>query len=739
MYNVYVPKNPNAIIFKNSKFRFNYSTDLIKNNFKLLNSNLYAVEWINYFAASFNMDNIEDFKDYQKIILFDNDKQEYYCFNVDKVVFNSANRTNVTVYLELDVWFELSKINNWSVNCRVNFSNLEKHTITKEGVVNKTTFNTLEGIDSFMVFKSIEKFTETGDIGLLCKDIVAKPYYDSDGDINPYFKIPIFDNGRMTSVTPGEGIWFVASDFYDVNNSYYSTAGNIIKYTKLFFPNSNKFTDYSFRYENVPMYFSNNLTGIMRLGLVKYKINKDDNIYRYGLDYSIICERANVENLYYIEDKFLPGGDYWENPQSDLNESNFLERWKRKIPIDRNSDDRWSNGDINAIKLFDRFLSKETGASGYVDWVFCYGWLTDYRTNNAIDGSKQDAFADCNGFTPTFEKIKFKESKNYWDYKINCSTEFNKITIQSCFSSFDIDSWNYYINNNELGVFFYEYMCPTPNNYVKISFGSKIETGEWLDTNNYYLKDVTATGMIKTNGWYDYLYSNASQYQVAASYASSMYDVTQQQNKLAKKQAIASAVINGLTGGIGGAVGGAITGGKTAGAGGAVAGAVIGGATGLASGITNGIFGVQATELNNKKNLLTAQNSIDSLNALQTDLSNQTNLTYSNVDYQNAMKLKGYSTSYNYIIRYQISDLVIDSLKLHFFMYGWSIKLNDTITSVDLTREFNYFELSNCIYENVPLILQNALSELLENGVWVMTLNDYSNITNLKDMNGWSE
>ena len=73
MYKIYIPKNPNSIIFKDYKFRFFHNENFVQTHFKLFDNNEYAVEWVDYFNAVINLDNVDDFKNFQKLILFDID------------------------------------------------------------------------------------------------------------------------------------------------------------------------------------------------------------------------------------------------------------------------------------------------------------------------------------------------------------------------------------------------------------------------------------------------------------------------------------------------------------------------------------------------------------------------------------------------------------------------------------------------------------------------------------------
>lgn len=156
MYNLMIPKNPNSIIFQDYKFRFFYNEEFINNHFKKLDDNQYALEWVDYINATINLNNVENFDDFSKIIVKGFDKT--YLFTVMSIQFNSADKRNVTLRLELDMIFELSKIDNWAINGTVKYSTFKELTLNENMEVNKNTILNREGITASLFFDNVTSF-----------------------------------------------------------------------------------------------------------------------------------------------------------------------------------------------------------------------------------------------------------------------------------------------------------------------------------------------------------------------------------------------------------------------------------------------------------------------------------------------------------------------------------------------------------------------------------------------------
>ena len=356
-------------------------------------------------------------------------------------------------------------------------------------------------------------------------------------------------------------------------------------------------------------------------------------------------------------------------------------------------------------------------------------------TSQSVVSTKKEKYI-TNLICDQFE-VSLKGDK-YYNFKIHNTEEFVDIMVSSPSANFKIENWSIYQHNNILSLNFYEYPTLQTHSILKIVFNqydSSLE--DFVESKNYMISEPQSSMEIKSTAWFDYLYSNASSYQVAKSYTSSMLDLTRQQNQMNTASSIMS-LVSSIASAPLTALSGAASGVKTGiGAG---AGAALGGLSAATSIASSGLD-IAATQLQNKVSLLSAENAVNQINAQKSDASRQATLDYSAVDYNNALINKTFAiTNGLHFVLYKPIEQDIENYEKFFFMYGWKIGNSYTLEQDQFTRDFEYLEMDNIIYQEVPVIYQSELSDLLKNGVWVFNnQNDYNEINSLYKLNGWEE
>ena len=630
------------------------------------------------------------------------------------IYFNNAHKTNITIHLELDCIYEMSKVNNWKMLTSINYS-------TSKEIMNNNVLTTKENIDCTYFF-NYQQLMHGSQPNVAILNSIQNVSWDetfigkgySFLENSPYFtSIDTFQTNPSKSDSVCSYYVYGASikKMYDENSTNFANAMNSSNTIKIFKP----FT--------LNWGAGVNLTTVDYHQSYKYKTYipfRGSNIYCYSAifdDYQNqklwVLDRTNDKRLGY----YVYGSTNWK---SQVRKQNSYNDWLFYDKI------TWNNFSSYESNNFLKFIFGNSQYGCYFEYGF------NFNSNLTSN--------DLNGIFPTYYKIdlpSYSESiDKYWNWKLKQSSEFNIISLKNGNTSIQLQGWDWFVENNQIKFNIYEYVSQLPTNTLRLNY-----IYENIEQSIGGMFEIASSGVLKTSSWNDYMYTNSSQYQVAKSYADENLKLTKQQNKLNLWSSGLSAVKSVLFGGVAEAIGGAIMGAKAGGAGGAVAGGVVGGVSGKLSSIAESATGLAGTVISSKKSMLDATTAISNLNAQKSDLQRNYTNNYQNVDYSTRLDAKNYlAGSVTAIVESVGNGDFVKNLQYHFFLYGFKTNLNHEISADFFQRDFEYIQCENNIFENVSTILQNEISELLSNGIWIFnSANDFNSKTNIKQCNGWME
>lgn len=751
MYKLLVPKNKSLIFFQNPQFKL-WDVDKVGELLELwgpFENKVYALEWVNLHNAkvSLILPNENTFNDISFLAFKNVETNKIYCFWVDRIEFNSADKKNISLYLTWDIFFD-EVFKNSKVMGYLEQSTLPEYTYyykndavvydkealsIKEGfTIPKTDITYIGKLSFFYPYGNIYHFIKKATNGE-----VALPLKTND---NTNFYL---ENGSTRDLKESNTFYFLPNKTKNygaliASDNLIKTFNSILPKTALFITTTNSVWD--------------EVRDYIRIKGSSLSESEFYNQYTQSVNFNgYTLEGLNLLKTYFFDDSFyLRNG---KNIKVIKHRDNFLKA------AFFNNDEIWLfYKNLTAKKIrTDALILSDNHDAVYLDDY------TDLAVNLSLNGLSRAVWytvfgnirpnIEISNFDygwipenalseiPLFYEEEFKFDLNWkkeYNLKLECSAEHNDIILHSFYGMSKINNFTYFLNKTSFNIFIGETFTLGP---------SGVLTARLFGDNNIINLDPATSAFYKTDKFLDYLFTNGSAFMTSKNYADLNYSFTEQSNKLSKDMAITSlvkSIFGGLTGIGNGVISSASQGFLTGGPVGAIAGGISGGISsgvGAAFGIAGSALSFQQTELNNKIALSNAQQNIDMINAKQEDLSRQSNAVFSNDRAKNSIQF-GYNLDGCKINSVDNGDIVFykwgyskamkETINNHYKMYGWKnnklIEFNNTIKK---SPKFDYVKINNCVVKNTPKIYHDTIINVLNAGVWFcsdLTLEDIYNI-----------
>lgn len=778
MYQILIPKNRNLLIFQNERFKlWDYSKlESLMEPWPQFKDKKFAVEWVNYFLCKISLifENEYDIEYANVFALKNLDTNEILLYWCKEVMFNSADKKNVTLTLVMDV-FSKEILKNYKLTGTITQSTLPECRYYYKD--NKLVFD-----NANLLYDEGFQFPKTGliyeniyNVESGANGVGDNFYYLNQILYNPlhyifYNTIDNIDYGKYQLLYIFQSKKLLV-DVYDVADS------NVLKIVSpvLYFSHYNIGNNVT--NEQIPDFvgfptYSNGVkseTGININGLVLspsfgdtlnfyYGQNTynnqnilikfyDDFYESYGISSGVISlfrkdliteiyELDNIDNInnYFVIENEIT---YLLIDKLVIENGTLLETINFK-----QLEDGIKLSDINWNDYYNIFLARFLFLPYFIKNFDALSYETetnsdddDFNYENSDEYTKTTLYKEWenSGYKPIGYYIEdlesFGNNQNFYTYrfesqlytdenydiKLSLSSIHNKLfIIGSCFT-YEITSYESFIYNETLIGYLQEFITINENNKLSITFKNR-DNEKYInvvDCYDFYIK--------KSNEYVNYLLTNGSQYMTSKSYANTMVDLTNQMNSAKEGMSIFDSIMS-IFGAVTSTGASVLSGASEFG----VVGAGVMGANAGVRGIQNigdSVGNIVTTQIQNQMNLATAQNAVNMLNSQAQDLKRNLSYSYSNKAFDYIATLNSYGGKFGDILLCKISytDDVKDKINWFYKLYGWKNGNQYELTSdTKKSPKFDYIEMQNIFTTGLPAIWKDMVVNFLKAGIWLI-------------------
>lgn len=795
MYQIWIPKNRNLVIFQNEKFKlWDYSKlENLMQPWPQFADKQYALEWVNYFLVKISLILENDYDiDYANAIGLKNlDTGEFLLFWCKELMFNSADKKNVTLTLMMDVFskrfldtYKVSGIVTQSTlpECRYYFKN-NKLVFDNANIVYNEGFQFPKTSSSFEVIYDCKKVTNsTQHLFYINQQVIYNPLH-SILDQN----YPVSGGLSKKEVDKGQGgivyIW-ESNDF--LITPIDCASDNVLKvvFPCLYFNFINLGDELGInpyvQDSNLPDYGNgvNVNTGLNGNGLIinatfgqsfgfannahtyngtNISLNAKDDFYNgFGVSNGLITLfKRDLSGDTYSVNSYDNVANYIENnvfyvDEFCLNECTYLS--SGGIIVSYYDDN--SSGYVNAIGSYNyqNSLAGEFWENYRYQYYNILSLVEDTQYENQGSYNNSDTSYEFSNLYVRYKVMNSPLIGSYisnlndygigneyaYQFKSQLYTDDNydiKLSLCSFHNSLVIISGSFVYEITSYESFIYsDTLIGELKEFLLIGENNKISiTFKNRDKEKYInMVDCYDYYLKKSDAYTDYMLTNGSQYMQSKSYAETMLELTKQMNDAQIGLATFNTVMSVFSGGANTFVA-QMMGKKSFGE----AGMYGMGASSAISGISNvgnNVGDLITTSIQNSMNLASAQNAVDMLNAQAKDLKRNLDVSYSNKGFDYLATLDSYGGNVGDILLYKISysSDVKDKINWYYKIFGWKNGNQFELTSdTKKSPKFDYIEMKNIFTNGLPAIWMDMIVNFFKDGIWLIndeTIEDINTI-----------